>query len=118
MGRATISLLPDPARVARFGVDQFALTFASIECHYFVHGGFLERDGQLLEEAGRLSGIPGIIVHGRYDVHAGGQCVGPETGLPEVELRIVDDAGHHDRARHDPRAGDRDRRLRSQIVLQ
>jgi proline iminopeptidase len=92
---ATISLLPDPARVARFGVDQFALTFASIECHYFVHGGFLERDGQLLEEAGRLSGIPGIIVHGRYDVCTPvANAWDLKRAWPEVELRIVNDAGH------------------------
>jgi proline iminopeptidase len=92
---ATISLLPDPARVTRFGADQFALTFASIECHYFVHGGFLERDGQLLEEAGRLSGIPGVIVHGRYDVCTPvANAWDLKRAWPEVELRIVDDAGH------------------------
>ena len=92
---ATISLFPDPARVARFGADQFALTFASIECHYFFHGGFLKRDGQLLEEAGRLSGIPGVIVHGRYDVCTPvANAWDLKRAWPEVELRIVDDAGH------------------------
>jgi proline iminopeptidase len=92
---STISLLPDPARVARFGVDQFALTFASIECHYFFHGGFLERDGQLLEEAGRLSDIPGVIVHGRYDVCTPvANAWDLKRAWPEVALRIVDDAGH------------------------
>jgi proline iminopeptidase len=92
---ATISLLPDPARVARFGADQFALTFASIECHYFVHGGFLERDGQLLEEAWRLSDIPGVVVHGRYDVCTPvANAWDLKRAWPEVELRIVEDAGH------------------------
>jgi proline iminopeptidase len=92
---ATISLLPDPARVARFGADQFALTFASIECHYFVHGGFLERDGQLLEEAWRLSDIPGVVVHGRYDVCTPvANAWDLKRAWPEVDLRIVEDAGH------------------------
>jgi proline iminopeptidase len=92
---ATISLLPDPARVARFGADQFALTFASIECHYFVHGGFLERDGQLIEDADRLKDIPGVVVHGRYDVCTPvANAWDLKRAWPEVELIIVDDAGH------------------------
>jgi proline iminopeptidase len=92
---ATISLLPDPARVARFGADQFALTFASIECHYFVHGGFLERDGQLIEEAHRLKDIPGVIVHGRYDVCTPvANAWDLKRAWPQARLVIVDDAGH------------------------
>lgn len=46
----------------------FALSFARIENHYFVNGGFFEVEGQLLRDAHRLKGIPGVIVHGRYDV--------------------------------------------------
>src|SRR6185437_2827186 len=64
----TLSLLPEPERVARFGADGYALAFARIESHYFVNGGFFHRDGELLLSAGRLKGIPGVIVHGRYDV--------------------------------------------------
>ena len=41
--------------------------FARIENHYFVHAGWME-EGQLLRDAGRLKGIPGVIVHGRYDM--------------------------------------------------
>lgn len=47
---------------------KFALAFARIECHYFVHGGFFEVEDQLLRDAHRLKDIPGVIVHGRYDV--------------------------------------------------
>ena len=37
-----------------------------MEAHYFANHCFM-RPNQLMEEAGRLSGIPGIIVQGRYD---------------------------------------------------
>jgi len=48
--------------------DDFSLTFARIESHYFVNGGFLKYDDQLLKEAHKLKDIPGVIVQGRYDV--------------------------------------------------
>jgi proline iminopeptidase len=47
---------------------KFALAFARIECHYFVNGGFFEVEDQLLRDAHRIANIPGVIVHGRYDV--------------------------------------------------
>lgn len=75
--------------------DKFALSFARIECHYFVHGAFMKKDGQLLLDAHKLSEIPGTIVQGRYDV------VCPATSAfelslqwPKAELNIVPDAGH------------------------
>lgn len=50
------------------GDPAFALAFARIENHYFVNGGFFEVEGQLLRDAHRIADIPGVIVHGRYDV--------------------------------------------------
>ncbi|CAN1722598.1 putative proline iminopeptidase [Hyphomicrobium sp. 1Nfss2.1] len=92
---STLSLLQDPERIRQFGADAYAIAFARIECHYFVNGGFFERDDQLIANAGRLAGIPGTIVHGRYDV------VTPlknawdlKQAWPEADLRIVVDAGH------------------------
>jgi proline iminopeptidase len=92
---STLSLLQDVERIRNFGADAYALTFARIECHYFINGGFFNRDDQLLADAGRLQGIPGTIVHGRYDV------VTPVKNAwdlkrvwPTAELRIVADAGH------------------------
>jgi len=91
----TLSLFPDPERVRRFGDDSYAIAFARIECHYFVNRGFLDRDDQLLKDAHRLSQIPGVIVHGRYDV------VTPlrnawdlKKAWPSADLRIVADSGH------------------------
>ena len=91
----TLSLVPEPARIARFGADAYALAFARIESHYFVNGGFLSVDGGLIKNAGAIAGIPGTIIHGRYDV------VTPVSAAfrlhevwPSSDLRIVADAGH------------------------
>jgi len=92
---STLSLLPNPGRQAAFANEHYALAFARIECHYFFNGGFFEHDGQLLTNADRLQGIPGTIVHGRYDV------VTPLANAWELtkvwtaaELQVVNDAGH------------------------
>jgi proline iminopeptidase len=92
---ATSSLLANPKREDQFGAPEFALALARIEAHYFVNRGFFEHEDQLLDDAERIRGIPGVIVHGRYDV------VCPiETAFelhkrwPEADFRIVPDAGH------------------------
>jgi proline iminopeptidase len=91
----SISLLPDPERVAAWQDPNYALAFARVETHYFVNHGFFEHDGQLLMNAGQLKSIPGIIVQGRYDL-----CTPITTAWalhrawPEAEFRVVDDAGH------------------------
>jgi len=47
---------------------EYARAFARLENHYFTHRGFLEEDGQILRDAGKLADIPGTIVQGRYDM--------------------------------------------------
>jgi proline iminopeptidase len=70
------------------------LAFVRICSHYFAHGAWLE-EGVLLREAGRLAGIPGVLIHGRLDM--GGPL---ETAWelnrawPDAELIVVEDAGH------------------------
>jgi proline iminopeptidase len=65
-----------------------------MEAHYFQHDCFM-RPGQLLAEAERLAGIPGIIVQGRYDL-----LCPPATSHAlakswrETEIRFVEGAGH------------------------
>lgn len=92
---ATLSLLPDPAREASFGEDQFAIAFASIECHYFINRGFFPEDGWLIANAHRLRDIPGVIIQGRYDV-----VTPPATAhalhkaWPEARFEVIPDAGH------------------------
>jgi len=92
---STSYLLTDDDNVRKWGEDEFALAVARIECHYFVHGGFLRSENQLLDEVGRIRRIPAVIVQGRYDV------VCPMTTAwdlhrvwPEADFRVVADAGH------------------------
>lgn len=89
---------PDPKRVERFANAEFAEAFAGIELHYFANGGFFPRDGELLLQADRLAGIPGVIVHGRYDmVCPVRNAVDLKARWPAAELHIVPDAGHASR---------------------
>ncbi len=93
-GRTTY-LLENQAQVERCSGDAFSLAFARIECHYFIHNGFFERDTQLLDDVGRIRHIPTIIVHGRYDVVCPLKAAWDlHRAFPEAELRIVPDAGH------------------------
>ena len=91
---STLTLLPRPELVAEFAEPAHALAFARIECHYFVHDGWFE-PGQLIRDAGRLAGIPTVIIQGRYDL-----CTPPVTAyqlhqaLPSADYVVVDDAGH------------------------
>ncbi|MBL8246536.1 MAG: prolyl aminopeptidase [Rhodanobacteraceae bacterium] len=92
---STSFLYQDPAHIEASAGDQFALAFARIECHYFVNGGFFDRDDQLLANAYRLKGIPAVIVQGRYDVVCPMRSAWDLKQVwPEADLRIVADAGH------------------------
>jgi proline iminopeptidase len=91
---STSRLYTDPELIDRSGVDTFAEAFARIECHYFVNGGFM-REGQLLDGVGRIQGIPGIIVQGRYDVVCPIESAWAlHKAWPRSELVVIPDAGH------------------------
>lgn len=88
------TLKPNPGVVDHFADPHTALSLARIECHYFVNDIFLP-PGQLLADVPKIRHIPGVIVHGRYDM------VCPLDGAfalhrawPESELHIIRDAGH------------------------
>ena len=92
---STLSLLEDPTRIHAFANPAYALAFARIECHYFINNGFFDEDGALLARAGALTSIPGIIVHGRYDMVTPIRSAWDLKAVwPSAELRIVPDAGH------------------------
>jgi len=51
--------------------------------------------GQLLKDAHRLAGIPGVIVHGRYDMVCPlDNAFALHEVWPDAELQIIRDAGH------------------------
>ncbi len=92
---ATSFLEANPGYVAKFEDGAYAAAFARIECHYFVNGGFLRSDDQLLADAGRLKSIPGVIVQGRYDVVCPMRSAWDlHRAWPEADLRVVPAAGH------------------------
>jgi len=91
----TVSLLPSPERESAFASDQFALAFARIECHYFVHDGFFERHDQIIANVNKISHIPAVVVQGRYDVVTPLKSAWELTrDWAKAELVIVPDAGH------------------------
>ena len=91
----TSKLIEDPLLLARVSGEAMSLALARIECHYFVHHGFLERDTQIVDALPKIRHVPTVIVQGRYDV----VCPMESAWLlhrrwPEAELRVVPDAGH------------------------
>jgi len=77
----------------RPGPDRLALV--RICAHYFSHGLFLE-DG-VIREAGRLAGIPGVLVQGRMDMNGPLEAVWLlSKAWPDAELLVAEDAGHLD----------------------
>lgn len=74
--------------------DRFALAFARIENHYFMADAFLD-DAAILDRMDRISHLPAVIVHGRYDVVCPvSNAWDLHTAWPGSELHIVADAGH------------------------
>ena len=91
----TSKLLPDPDFTAHYDEEEFALAFARIEAHYFIHKGFLESDDQLLGNVSRIRHIPAVIVQGRYDVVCPMESAWAlHRAWPEADLIVVPDGGH------------------------
>ncbi len=90
---AHVSLTPGHRPNPRFDDSELRLRFARLVTHYWRHAAFLE-DDQLICDAPKLNGIPGVLIHGRYDVS------GPlETAWrlsqrwTTSRLQVIDDGG-------------------------
>jgi proline iminopeptidase len=71
-----------------------AMAIARIETHYFMNRTFIA-ENQILDNAANLRGIPGIIVHGRYDMLCRLEAaVALHHAWPDATLQIVREAGH------------------------
>jgi proline iminopeptidase len=90
----TSTLRPNEAVTNHFGDPFTAISLARIEAHYFINNTFL-RPNQILADAQRLHGIPGVIVHGRYDVVCPmDNAWALHKAWPGSELDIISEAGH------------------------
>lgn len=90
----TSNLLPQDLADTGFTDPHFALAFAAIENHYFVHGAWLE-EGQLLRDGARIASIPGAIVQGRYDMVCPARTAyALHRAWPAAAYHVIPDAGH------------------------
>lgn len=85
----------DPGDARGYPSSSYALAFARLENHYFINGGFLERDDQVLRGMAGIRDMPGFIVQGRYDM-----ICPPHTAQalhaawPGSKLKMIAAAGH------------------------
>jgi proline iminopeptidase len=81
---------PDP----RYDDRRFRMAFARLVTHYWHHAAFRE-DGLLMRDAGRLAGIPGVLIHGRLDLSSPLDIPWQlSRAWPGSRLVVIDDAGH------------------------
>jgi proline iminopeptidase len=91
---AHVAVLPRHEHDTRYDDPAFRMAFARLVTHYWHHAAWLE-DGALLRDAGRLAGVPGVLVHGRLDL-SGPLDVAWQLARAWAgsELVVIDDAGH------------------------
>jgi proline iminopeptidase len=92
---STSCFLPDRTLIEKTSGDEFAVAFARIECHYFVHGAWFDPPRGLLDNIGKIRHLPAVIVQGRYDVVCPMESAWAlHRAWPEADFRVVPDAGH------------------------
>ena len=105
---AVMSLEPGYTYPRRYVDPAFRMTFARIVTHYFSHAAWLG-DDQLLRNAYRLAGIPGVLVHGRLDLGGPADTAWHlAKAWPDAELHLVG-TGHGG-------GNEMDRRVRDAVV--
>lgn len=89
-----ISLDPKHRPSPRYRDPQFRLLFATLVIHYWKHAAFLSGDG-ILANMRRISHIPGVLIHGRWDVSSPLETAWElHKAWPASELVVVDVDGH------------------------
>jgi proline iminopeptidase len=70
------------------------MVFARLVTHYWAHAAWLP-DGALLGGAGKLAGIPGVLVTGRVDISGPPDIAWQlDQAWPDAGLVIVEGATH------------------------
>ena len=90
-----VTLLPDPNLENSFGNLNFAISMATIECHFWMNNMFWNDDNWILNNCDVIKDVPTIIAHGRYDIDC--RAIGAyllDKKLNNSELYIVDASGH------------------------
>jgi proline iminopeptidase len=89
-----VSLAPGAEPWLQHADPSFRQVFARLVTHYWANGCFLD-DTPVFDGMGEVAHIPGVLIHGRYDVS------GPldtawdlHRSWPASELVVLDDAGH------------------------
>jgi proline iminopeptidase len=89
-----VATTPDHRPDPRYQDPAFRMVFARLVTHYWKNAAWL-KDGALLRNAPKLTGIPGILVHGKLDIS------GPPDiawhlaqAWPDARLILLDQAGH------------------------
>ena len=79
---------------SRYDDPHFRMCFARLVTHYWSNAAFVP-DGQLLRDASRLDGIPGVLIQGRLDISSPPDIAWQlAQRWNTAELVLVDDAGH------------------------
>ena len=89
-----VTLLPNEDVVNDFGDEDYAISMATIECHFWMNHMFRENMNYILDEADIIKDIPTFIVHGRYDMdcrYVGAYLLSKKLNNCEIKATI---SGH------------------------
>ena len=73
-----VATYPGHRHDPRYDDPHLRMCFARIVTHYWSNAGFLD-DDQLLRDAHRLAGIPGVLINGRLDI----------SGPPDIAWQLA-----------------------------
>jgi proline iminopeptidase len=91
---AVLSLEPEGKSAFAGEPDAGLQAMVRICAHYAANGAFLD-EGALIRDAGRLAGIPGVMIHGRRDLSCPAETAWElARAWPDAKLLIDDSSGH------------------------
>lgn len=90
----TCTLNPSETVLKHMQDPHTALGIARLECHYFLNNSFLAPN-QIMDNISKIQHIPGIILHGRYDMNCALENAWVlHHAWPNASLEIIRNAGH------------------------
>lgn len=89
-----ISLDPKSYPNSRCEDPEFRMVFATLVIHYWRNGAFLS-ERPILDHMDRISHIPGVLIHGRWDISSPLESAWElHHRWPNSQLIVIDDEGH------------------------